>query len=267
MEVPLAVSIHDDPVEILAEKTHPRWLRQAFASEFERTLKAASSWGVISPGMAAEYSAQYGIQCELLYMGVETDQCLPPVYFDPSKTTFTIGSVGSVVSEANWTMLIDAVRQLGGKYPNRRFRILHLGDLPDHLHAPEVEVKGWITGQKFREHLTEFDISFLNFWFDSHESSRRIAFPTKAHSYIEAQRPILAFGPADCSVVRFVQDHQCGAACTVPNSQALTKCVEAFLDSVLYDRSVKNMLTLKQTFSRQAFYQHFERFIMRAMGG
>lgn len=265
MRVPLAVSIHDDPVEILSEKTHPRWLRRTFAAEFERTLKAASSWGVISAGMATEYQTRYGVQCELLYVGVEVDKCLPPAHYDPSKTRFTIGSIGSVVPEANWWTLIEAVRQLGHKYPNREFRILHLGDLPNHLRSPEVEVTGWLTGQKFREHLAEFDISFLNFWFEGHESSRRIAFPTKTHSYIEAQKPFLALGPADCSVVQFVERYRCGMTCTIPDSQALAETIEALLSRESYHDALKGVANLKSIFSREAFYRHFERFILKAL--
>lgn len=264
--IPLLVSVHDDPVARIKNKGYPSWVKRAFEANVVKTMRSALCCGVISSYMGEIYEERYGVKTIVLYVGVEPDECLPPPALDRQKRPLIIGSVGSVVSEANWYLLIKAVRLFNQKHGAGSATILHIGILPEALKAPEVEATGWSSGEVFIGHLARIDVCFLNLWFEpEYAETRRMSFPTKVSSYIQSQRPMLAFGPPDSSVVRFVEEHGCGEVCTTPDPAALAERLSYLLfEPGIYERAVQATGKLKMLFSRQRFYESFERFISMA---
>ena len=265
--VPLVVSIHDDPITRISHKNYPRWLERFFAVQFARTMRTSVRCGVISKTMGELYHDQYDVNPIVLYVGAKAESCLPPRPLDLDKSPIIIGSVGSVVSEKNWHMLTDAIRLLNQKYGENQFRILHIGELSTDLKSPEVEVTGWVTDEIFRDHLARTDINYLNIWFEpEYEQWTRASFPTKVHSYIEAQRPMIAFGPAYSSIARFIDEHQCGITCIEPRHDLLAASLERFLiEQGLYADALNRIQKVKDVFSREAFYEAFETFILSGL--
>jgi glycosyltransferase involved in cell wall biosynthesis len=262
--VPLVVSVYDDPLNKMNNKSsYPDWLQRKFAADFRSTLKAACCCAVISPAMAIAYKERYGVNSKVLYLGVHPEDCLPAIPLDRKKPTFVIGSVGSVVSSANWHVLIEAVRILNQKYAPQCFSILHVGEIEDGLTAPEVEVTGWIHNHAVHNHLSRMDVCFLNLWFeDNFKEMRQTSFPTKVHSYIEAQRPFIALGPPDSSIIPFMNEYQCGVSCTVPNAQVLAEQIEHLVFGAgVYELALIKVEALKQVLSRDNFYKSFDDFI------
>jgi hypothetical protein len=159
---------------------------------------------------------------------------------------------------------LDAVRFLNEDKEAGTFRILHLGHLPDHLlDSPDLDVTGWIPEGEFIQQLARMSIGFLNWPFEpQYAETGRTSFPLKIHSYIQAQVPMLALGPAGSAVARFVQDYGCGVVCASASAHELADCLKRFLLSEAEKiKAQKNVERLKQIFSRRAFFETFERFV------
>ena len=262
--VPLVVSVHDDPITRIKRKNYPGWLERFFSNQFAKTMGTSARCGVISATMGELYREQYGVNPIVLYVGAKTEDCLSPRRLDYDKSPIIIGSVGSVVSETNWKSLIEAVRSLNQRHGDDRFRILHIGELDEDLRSSEIEVTGWVTGETFRHHLARTDISYLNIWFEpDYVQWTQASFPTKVHSYIEAQRPMIAFGPEYSSIVQFVDKYGCGISCVDFRSPNLAKTIERFLlEEDLYNTTLDGVQNVRYVFSREAFYDAFEDFIL-----
>jgi hypothetical protein len=263
--LPMLASVQDPPVNRLRIKGYPGWLLRWYENEFARTMRAAVRCAVVSDYMGEIYQREYGVDTVTLYMGVEERKCFTPRPLDKSKSPIVIGSVGSILSAQNWSILIEAVRLLNQRQGSNAFRILHIGNLPESVPpASEVEVTGWIAAEEtMARHLARIDVGFLNYSFaPEFAETGRTSFPTKVHSYIQAQVPMLALGPTDSTVVRFVRDHRCGAVCTQPSAEALALCLEEFLhNGPAIAEAQTNIQSLKKSMSRQRFFENFEAFV------
>jgi glycosyltransferase involved in cell wall biosynthesis len=264
LDVPLLVSVQDDPVTRVSVKEYPGWLVRLFAANFSKTMKAANRCGVVSPYMGEVYEERYGVDTTTLYLGVEANSCLLAKNWDSDRAPLLIGSVGSVISVDNWDLLIKAVDMLNRSYEKEKFSVLHIGDLPKQMQSHQrVEVTGWVTGEEFLYHLSRIDAGFLNLWFDSmYAEIGRTSFPTKIHSYIQAQVPMVGLGPSDSSIVRFVEDYKCGVVCAESSWKMLGSCLEELLcNEATYREAVQGVHQLKGIFSRKQFFKSFESFV------
>jgi len=264
LNVPLLVSIHDDPVERLKIKGYPQWLLKLHESDFSKTIKSAQRCGVICDYMGDIYQEKYKINTTTLFIGVEPDKCLPQKEIDLNKTPITIGSVGSMNSFQNWNKLIDAVSILNEKFGKGKFQILHIGDLTGDFHIPKyTEVTGWVPEEDFQRHLSRMDVGFLNWSFEPlYAEASKTSFPLKINSYIQAQIPMVAFGPVSSTIVRFIGDYECGVTCTHPSPENLSGKIEELLSNrFLYDYCLSGVQLLNKRFSRDNFFRQFEAFI------
>jgi glycosyltransferase involved in cell wall biosynthesis len=194
---------------------------------------------------------------------VEEEKCLPTRCPDPQKQPILITSLGSVNSTENWNLLIAAVRRLNSQSGEEKFRILHIGSLNARLATPpEVEVTGWLPEEEFLRQLDRADICFLNASFAPEQAEvGRLSFPLKIHSYIQAQRPMLALGFSESSVVRFVLSHECGSVCEQADEALLAETILRMVsDPSACPHALQGLAKLKQSFSREHFFTAFENF-------
>lgn len=264
LNVPLLVNVHDDPVNRIKVKGYTDWLVKLYQASFAKTMRTAKRCGVISQYMGEIYQERYGVKTTTLYIGVEASKCLPIRAFEAGKEPVLIGSIGSMNSAENWGLLIEAVRLINSRLGRKKIQILHIGSLPDHMRAPgEVEVTGWVPEDEYLHHLSRIDASFLNGSFAPQFSeTSKLSFPLKIHSYIQAQKPMLAFGPSDSAVVRFVQDYQCGAVCTEFNLESLSSSLDHLIgNQQVYEKAQTGVMKLQQVFSREHFFENFENFL------
>jgi len=261
--VPFLVNVHDDPVNRIRVKKYPAWFVNWYEKQFERTLRAAKRVGVISDYMGEAYNQRYGVNTTTLYIGVEQEFCLPPRSFHQSKKPILIGSLGSMNSPENWNLLIDAVKILNHEFGEDSFRILHIGNLIDNLKKNEyVEVTGWLPQDQFLLQLERIDLGFINWSFKpKYSEAGKLSFPLKIHSFIQAQCPLVALGPEESAVVRFVKEHDCGLWCTDFNVDRLVEPVKSLLNKDFYDQATFGMKALITKFSRNLFFYNFEKFI------
>lgn len=264
--VPLVVTALDDPPSLLEYSgEYSRLTRWAFRRNFERTLRAAKGHGVISAAMAEDYAARYGIDPKVLYVGIDPAEKVPARL--PPAGRRWIGSVGSVVSAANWACLLAAIRRLNQAAGEERFGILQIGELAEAFRAPEVEVTGWVQGDELRAHLARPDLFFLSMWFEPERRyAARHAFPTKIRTFLAAQRPILGLGPADSLALRFVRDEGVGRVCHEPDPAALATAIHGLLENSAYSLAVERLAAVADDFSRERYFATFEQFLREAVG-
>ena len=107
------------------------------------------------------------------------------------------------------------------------------------------------------------DIGFLNWSFATEMSeTARTSLPLKITSYIRAQSPMLALGPAGSTAIRFVQDFRCGVACSEPHAEALACCLgDLVADQENYAAAQGEVKRLIKRFSRDGFFEQFEEFV------
>jgi hypothetical protein len=267
LRVPLALSVNDDPATVLRSAGASEWVIRAMEREFTRAMRSAKSHAVVSRGMAQEYTRRFQIDPVILYPGTNPRRQLEARGLNRQKHEFLIGNVGSVASEANWEVLLEAVRHLSSG--NRQFRVLQIGDLKPHLRDPLVEVTGYISDDEFDAHLGRIDIGFIQLWFEPEYSFYgRTSFPSKLGSYIQAQKPVLAFGPESCSSVSFVQEFGCGAACTEQNAERLASVINHLLfEPGIYESGLEGMRVLSEEMTTERLCDTFSSLICRAVGG
>ena len=261
--LPLLVNVHDDPVHRLRLKGHPGWFLRWYENQFARTLRYARRVGVISDYMGEVYQQRYGVRTTTLYIGVEAQNRLEP-RCPAVERTCVILSLGSQNSVENWNRLIQAVQFLNAPSGEQRYRILHIGNLNPSLAAPpEVEVTGWLPDEDFARELGRADICFLNADFSPEQAETgRLSFPLKIHSYIQAQRPMLALGPSDSAVVRFVRERQAGEVCCQPDARALADTIQSLASSPdRCRRALEGLAALRETFDRTRFFETFDTFV------
>lgn len=261
--LPLLVNVHDDPVNRLRVKHQPVWFLHWYEAQFAKTLRAARRVGVISDSMGEVYQQRYGVRTTTLYIGVEEEKCLPARCPDLEKQPILIASLGSVNSAENWNLLISAVRRLNSQAGGEKFRILHIGNLNPNLTAPpEVEATGWLPEDEFLRQLDRANICFLNASFAPEQAEvGRLSLPLKIHSFIQAQRPMLALGPSDSSVVRFVRAHGCGEVCEQADVNALGDVIQSlYSDTERCKWALEGLGEMKGSFSRKRFFATFENF-------
>ena len=113
--------------------------------------------------------------------------------------------------------------------------------------------------------LDRADICFLNASFAPEQAEvGRLSFPLKIHSYIQAQRPMLALGPPDSAVARFVREHQAGEVCCQPDAHALADAIQTLAtDPDRCKRALEGLAELRETFDRERFFETFETFARR----
>lgn len=263
LSVPLLVNVHDDPVARIRIGGYPEWFLRWYEAQFAKTLRAARRVGVISDSMGEVYQQRYGVRTTTLYIGVEEEKCLPARCPDPQKQPILITSLGSVNSTENWNLLIAAVRRLNRQSGEEKFRILHVGSLNARLATPpEVEVTGWLPEKEFLQQLERADICFLNASFAPEQAEvGRLSFPLKIHSYIQAQRSMLALGPSESSVVRFVLSRECGLVCEQADEALLAETILRMVSAPsACPHALQGLAKLKQSFSREQFFTAFENF-------
>ncbi len=263
LNAPLFINIHDDPVNRLKLRNLPDWFLEWYKNQFIKTLKASEKVSVISDYMGEIYQKRYGVTTTTLFIGVETEKCFLAIPFDRDKKQIVIGSVGSMNCPKNWDLLLNSVKMLNEKYKTRYFLILHIGNLDASLLRSQYVIEtGWLPEKEYLNYLAKIDIGFLNWSFDPlFEDSGRLSFPLKIHSYIQAQKPMLAIGPRGSSVIRFVSDKNCGICCLENNSEILSQCIEKLIfDTQDYERALNGLRELKREFSRELFFKPVRKF-------
>ena len=258
--VPLISSIHDDPVNRLEKKDYPKWMVSMYKKSFNKTLKYSISTIVISDYMGKYYQKIYDISPITLYPGVAKNDLLPLKPFSFKEQEIMIGVIGSINCMKNWILLIKVCEQINKINNLKKIKLLHIGKKPKL--APEsaiVNYLGFVKNINLKEKLAEIDIGFLNWTF---EKKARVtvatSLPIKINSYIQAGIPMLALGPRQSSIIKFVKENKCGIYCNKRKKELLFNLLMRVLNDmdILNDIN-KNLAVLRNKYSREKFHSKF----------
>ena len=207
--LPLHLICHDDLPRLGAV---PAVMSGWFEAEFSRVYRGAASRHCVSPWMRAEYVARYGVEGTVLYpsraAGVARFAGLGEKTMSHSGA-LTVAFAGSVNSRGyvhSLALMAEALSLSGGRLliygPLRAEEARSAG-----LVAPNIELMGMLSSGVLIQRLrSEADVLFVPMSFEPADAANmRLGFPSKLTDYTAAGLPLLIFGPADCSAVRWAR--------------------------------------------------------------
>jgi hypothetical protein len=208
---PLHLMVHDDWPRVANVPVGFRnWLDDKFAAVYRQ----AQTRMCVSPAMRLNYEKRYGATAEVLYpsraLGLPQFTA-PPKRLATSDHQFTIAFAGTINSPGYTQTLIalhDALAAVNG-------RLLLFGPLtPEQaqqtgLNLPNITVCGLLNWPELMERLRhEVDALFVPMSFDEADrSNMEMAFPSKLADGTAVGLPLLIYGPAYCSAVRWAKEN------------------------------------------------------------
>jgi len=264
LRIPLHLIVHDDWVSCNHLSNR---MREFGRGQFAKVYRQAKTRFCASPYMAEEYERRYGINGTVLYPSQST---FTPVFesscdsetqhFPTVSYAGTINSGGYAQSILN---LAKVLEKFSGRVllfsPHSKNELANFG-----LDRPNIVAHPLLDHHHLVEHLRkESDVLFIPMSFESSDNQNmRVAFPSKITDYTATGRPLLIWGPAYCSAVRWALDNSGIAEVVYENDLDL---LFAAVDRLVSGREYRNQLgesaltAGKESFSnpaiRQVFYQ------------
>jgi hypothetical protein len=226
---PLHLMIHDDWPRVAKMPVGFRaWLDGKFAAVYRQ----AKTRMCVSPSMQRDYEKRYGETADVLYPSRALDLpqfTAPPERLSENDHQFTIAFAGTINSPGYTQTLIalhDALAAVNG-------RLLLFGPLtPEQarqtgLDLPNITVCGLLNWPELMTRLRdEADALFVPMSFDQADrSNMEMAFPSKLADGTAVGLPLLIYGPAYCSAVRWAKENP-GVAGVVEAREQLGKVVQ-----------------------------------------
>ena len=260
LNIPLISMVHDDPVNRIEKKTYPTWLINIYKKSFIKTLKYSGSIMVISDYMGEYYKKKYGIKYVTLFPGKHEKENLPLKSFDNLQKNLTIGLVGSIDCMKNFKILLKVCEDINKLEKYGKIKIIHIGKTPPNISVnPILSFEGYLEEKLFNKKLIEFDIGYLNLNFnEKYRATVLTSFPLKVHTYIQAGAPLLAVGPIDSSIIKFVNENNCGLSIIEQNYKPLYLGLTKLLSNKKYlNNYSEGIHQLRSKFSVKKFHSTF----------
>jgi hypothetical protein len=230
----LHLVVHDDWPRQTDLPTRAReWLDRRFGQVYRQ----ATSRLCVSPYMEETYRKRYGVEGSVLLPSRAADGPRfdsPPPRLRSGGRELVIG-FGGTINTRGYTealrQLASSLARVGGKLniygPISADQCARAG-----LDAPNVRVQGLVPAADFIARMREeVDALFLPMSFDPADlENMRLSFPSKLTDYTAAGLPILAYGPAQGSGIRWARENP-GVALVVdsPGQADLDNAVKALL--------------------------------------
>lgn len=224
-DVPLRLIIHDDWPRVA---NVPDQLRGWLDRKFARAYRQAASRMCVSPAMRRDYLERYSCDASVLYPS-RSKHCPefeePPTQIAQTDHKFTIAFAGTVNSAGYvraLTTLRDSLAAVDG-------RLLIFGPLTcddareNGIEHERVELCGLVPAEELITRLREeADALFIPMSFDpSERSNMENAFPSKLTDCTAAGLPLLIYGPAYCSAVKWARENPGSAEIVEAEGQSL----------------------------------------------
>ena len=263
--LPLHLIVHDEWTSSTAVVSQ---LKNTIEKVFGDIYRQANSRLCVSPYMQELYQKQYGVKGCVLYPFRGKDVLVfeqPPDRLLKSSTSLVFAYAGSISSTAYANSLVS----LGQVLEKTGHRLVIYSPLSQELinqiglNQPNITTHSLIPDYKkfIRTLHEEVDILFVPMSFEGeHRPNMEISFPSKLADYTAIGLPLLVWGPAYCSAVRWVKENP-GVAEVVENQEmtALAHSMKKLTESPEYRYTLAtNALTMGfNYFSHANVIQHF----------
>ena len=226
--LPLHFVVHDDwPRVADVAPSFRNWIDEQFGNIYRQ----ARSRLCVSPAMSRFYEERYRTPGTVVYPSRAADAIEfagPPARLGSNDRQFTIAFAGTINSRG----YIDALKTLQNALQPVNGRLLIFGPLTIDvaqqigLDDPNTEIGGLLSSEQLLTRLREgADALFVPMSFaDCDRDNMEMAFPSKLADYTATGLPLLIYGPAYCSAVRWARDNP-GAAEVVENESGLGDAV------------------------------------------
>ena len=226
--LPLHFVVHDDwPRVADVAPSFRNWIDEQFGNIYRQ----ARSRLCVSPAMSRFYEERYGPPGTVVYPSRAADAIEfagPPARLGSNDRQFTIAFAGTINSRG----YIDALKTLQNALQPVNGRLLIFGPLAEDdaqqigLNDPNTKIGGLLSSEQLLTRLREeADALFVPMSFaDCDRDNMEMAFPSKLADYTATSLPLLIYGPAYCSAVRWARDNP-GAAEVVENESGLGDAV------------------------------------------
>jgi glycosyltransferase involved in cell wall biosynthesis len=226
--VPLHLVVHDDWPRVA--DIAPRF-RNWIDEQFGNVYCQARSRLCVSPAMSRFYEDRYGAPANVLYpsrAANATEFKTPPARIGSNNSQFTIAFAGTINSQG----YIHALQALQRALKLVNGRLLLFGPLTVDvaeqigLNDPNTEVCGLLSSAQLLARLREeADALFVPMSFaESDRGNMTMAFPSKLADYTVTGLPLLIYGPAYCSAVKWARDNP-GVAEVIESESGLSEAV------------------------------------------
>ena len=100
---------------------------------------------------------------------------------------------------------------------------------------PGIVARGWVPQSELPGELSSADILFLPYSFlESSRAAVETAFPSKTADYLAAGKPVLVFGPRNCSLVRYASEQGFAEIVDEFSPAALARSIQKIAFSLSY---------------------------------
>lgn len=199
--------------------------------EYARLMRNSKYFISPSWAMAENYKKRYGMRSSVVLPGLEIEEVESERPREGDD--FIIAFAGQMYALDEMMCLLDAVKQLGGQYNEKRIIIRIYGDsFPPEFHQLEmVEDGGWLPQPELIKALTQADILYCPYGFS--KGFKRVAmlsFPSKLVVYFKARKPVLFHGPDYSSPFSYLKNKDAAYCCTELSSDALRNMIKRIID-------------------------------------
>lgn len=226
--VPLHLAVHDDWPRVA--QIAPRF-RDWIDEHFRSIYRQARSRLCVSPAMSRFYEERYGTPGTVVYPSRAADAiefAAPPARLGSNGRQFTIAFAGTINSQG----YIHALKTLQNTLRPVNGRLLIFGPLTEDvaqqigLDDPNTRICGLLSSEQLLARLREeADALFVPMSFAACDrDNMTFAFPSKLADYTTTGVPLLIYGPAYCSAVRWAHDNP-GVAEVVETESDLSSAV------------------------------------------
>lgn len=269
LDVPLRCLVWDPPSYLCAHKKWDQFSRKWIEQRFFDALECSVKVMVVSQQMADEYRKKVGADCVIVRHARDLRGDDTAAARNAGRSEhFLIGFAGTLYDKAQIMDLLHALHHIQWRVGDRpvRVRILSNQLRCKGIHFPcHVEYLGRQESEDtVQQLLEECHLNYLPVPFDkTWREFSQLSFPTKWTSYLSAGRPVLTYGPACSSSIRFCSENGLGPCCTVQDPLELAKVIESFCSSssACANAEEAGKKTRQVFFSREVMKRQFFKFM------
>lgn len=225
--------------EEYAQQVYPMFLVNRIVSKYFRALKNADSIVVTTDGMANYYKERLGIEPVVIPNGTDTEiiRCDSDVLRDPNLIT-VLADFNTPYQNLEPVLealtLVKDVKLLiigGGKYLDRYLSFAKKLGVVD-----KIETVGHVPYNRLSKYLCKASIGIVGRPLKSNPEYL-YTIPTKVYDYLAAGLPILAYGPPNSELQKFIERNNAGIYLDKSNPSEVTESIMTLLSKATNMRS------------------------------
>lgn len=214
--IKISLIVADPPDYQLRRQPMPEVLHRQFMDDFAIAQRIADHCAAVSEVMASDYQDAYGHEPIVLRHALDDDLQRTGRRTLRRDGELTIAMLGSNYAADAIAAFIAALSGAGWKIAGRDVSLVCMTRALPPAADPSMPIEhlGWLEQDEVLSILERADIGYVPYWFgEEFRSAVRLSFPSKLSTMATAGLPVFFHGPADSSVIPFLNTHPMGLAC------------------------------------------------------